>query len=272
MRILSALALCLTLALFLPPAAANAQGGSQYYVVENGAQAGPFDMAQLQQRALAGTLNKQTLVWTSGMQDWQPAGSLPELASLFAAAPPPPPPPGNDDVTVPGSNPQLDQLAQMELQDFGVPATGQLHTGQMHGKTPASIPGGQVITTKELLTWVANERPFMLFDVLYGAEMLPGAIDAVIAANPGSYGDEISQQMAQYLQQALGGDKSVPLVFYCLSIDCWMSYNAALRAINLGYTNVKWYRGGIEAWKTAGMPVQQRSQAGQQPQQLMPAQ
>ena len=26
--------------------------------------------------------------------------------------------------------------------------------------------------------------------------------------------------------------------------------------INLGYTNVLWYRGGIEAWKQAGMPVQ----------------
>jgi rhodanese-related sulfurtransferase len=35
-----------------------------------------------------------------------------------------------------------------------------------------------------------------------------------------------------------------------------MSYNAALRAIAAGYSNVLWYRGGIEAWKAAGMPVQ----------------
>ena len=39
-----------------------------------------------------------------------------------------------------------------------------------------------------------------------------------------------------------------------------MSYNASLRAIALGYTNVLWYRGGIEAWKQAGLPVQSTAQ------------
>lgn len=34
-----------------------------------------------------------------------------------------------------------------------------------------------------------------------------------------------------------------------------MSYNAALSAINLGYSNVLWYRGGIEAWQAAGMQL-----------------
>jgi rhodanese-related sulfurtransferase len=37
-----------------------------------------------------------------------------------------------------------------------------------------------------------------------------------------------------------------------------MSYNAALRAVNLGYTQVFWYRGGIEAWQLAGLQVAQR--------------
>ena len=44
-----------------------------------------------------------------------------------------------------------------------------------------------------------------------------------------------------------------------------MSYNASLRAINLGYTNVLWYRGGIEAWKQAGLPVQSSGSAAQTP-------
>ena len=35
-----------------------------------------------------------------------------------------------------------------------------------------------------------------------------------------------------------------------------MSYNAALRAIRTGYTQVLWYSGGIEAWKSAGVAVQ----------------
>jgi len=35
-----------------------------------------------------------------------------------------------------------------------------------------------------------------------------------------------------------------------------MSYNAAVRASRMGYSQVLWYRGGIEAWKAAGQRVQ----------------
>lgn len=54
------------------------------------------------------------------------------------------------------------------------------------------------------------------------------------------------------------------MVLYCLSQQCWMSYNAALRAINLGYTNVLWYRGGIESWRQSGPPTQLVPQQGYQ--------
>ena len=73
------------------------------------------------------------------------------------------------------------------------------------------------------------------------------------------------------LAQQTQGRKGVALVFYCQSRECWMSYNAALRAIHAGYTNVLWYRGGIEAWKFAGMPTQQGA-AGSAPQAGGPAQ
>jgi len=62
------------------------------------------------------------------------------------------------------------------------------------------------------------------------------------------------------LERLTQGRKDVVLVFYCLSPECCMSYNGALRAIHAGYTNVLWYRGGIEAWKTAGLPTSQQGQ------------
>ena len=46
------------------------------------------------------------------------------------------------------------------------------------------------------------------------------------------------------------------IVFFCLSAKCWLSHNAALRAIALGYENVHWYRGGIKAWKKARLPTE----------------
>ncbi len=70
-----------------------------FYVSVNGAQAGPFNMQQLQQMAQTGQLTRQTYVWRQGMANWDFAGNVPELAGLFAppppsgATPPPPPPP-----------------------------------------------------------------------------------------------------------------------------------------------------------------------------------
>ena len=155
-------------------------------------------------------------------------------------------------------------MVEMERQDLGVPPTRQLHTGAMHGPTPASIPDGQVVTTKGLTGLIQGRQvPYILFDVLGQPETLPNAVSAAWLSQPGTFNDAVQQQAAQMLAQSTQGRKDVALVFYCLSRECWMSYNAALRAINAGYTNVLWYRGGIEAWKMAGQPTQQ-GQPGQQ--------
>jgi len=37
--------------------------------------------------------------------------------------------------------------------------------------------------------------------------------------------------------------------------ECWESYNAALRALRLGYREVYWYRGGVASWQAAGLPL-----------------
>ncbi len=164
-----------------------------------------------------------------------------------------PPPPPN----APRPGPGAEQQMQAERQDFGVAATAQLHSGPMHAPTPSSIPGGQVITTPGLVALLqGNQVRAFVFDILGGPEVIPGALPAVPAAQAGSFSDRTQQEFGQFLNQTTQGNKETPLVFYCLSSHCWMSYNASLRAINMGYKNVLWYRGGIEAWKAAGQQVQ----------------
>ena len=63
----------------------------QYMLAVNGQQTGPFEMQQLQQMAQSGQLTKNTYVWKQGMAQWELAGNVAELASLFAPACPPPP-------------------------------------------------------------------------------------------------------------------------------------------------------------------------------------
>jgi PQQ-dependent catabolism-associated CXXCW motif protein len=148
-----------------------------------------------------------------------------------------------------------DALMAWERQDMGVPLSRELHGGPFHGPTPNRIPGGQLITTAGLLPLLQQGIPVRVFDVLGGPQALPNAIPAAWAARPGSFDDETQAQLQQLLRQATRGRDDVPLVFYCGGPQCWMSYNAALRAIQLGYRNVLWYRGGLEAWQRSGQPL-----------------
>lgn len=169
------------------------------------------------------------------------------------------PPPGYGTPPGYGSPPQAaaDQLTLKEREDFGVPPTNKLHSGPMHGPTPASIPGGQVITTKGVMELMqSRQTPFFLFDVLGAPDIIPGALGAVPAHQPGTFDDKTQREFGGFLQQTTGGRMDTPLIFYCASRECWMSYNAALRAIHMGYTNVLWYRGGLDAWQAAGGQVQ----------------
>ena len=53
------------------------------------------------------------------------------------------------------------------------------------------------------------------------------------------------------LEKVSGGDKSKTMVFYCLR-NCWMSWNAAKRAVSYGFTAVHWFPDGNDGWQEAG--------------------
>ncbi len=59
------------------------------------------------------------------------------------------------------------------------------------------------------------------------------------------------------LFRATQGDRNRPLLFYCLT-DCWMSWNAAKRALALGYRDVSWYPEGTDGWEKAGHRLEER--------------
>jgi len=64
----------------------------QLFVAVNGQQAGPFDLAVLQQMAQSGQLTRDSLVWKQGLATWTAAGQVAELSALLDAVPPPVPP------------------------------------------------------------------------------------------------------------------------------------------------------------------------------------
>ena len=145
-----------------------------------------------------------------------------------------------------------------EDRDWGVPPATQLRTVGYHEPTPTRIPGGKVVTTAELKAMLEQpSRPYII-DVLGGGvhRTIAGAF-WMIGAGAGDMDRDEEKRFAGAIAAFAGGDKSRPMVFYCVDSECWLSYNAALRAIALGYTNVMWYRGGIASWRTSEGPMTQ---------------
>lgn len=138
--------------------------------------------------------------------------------------------------------------------------------------TPATLQGARVLSTDQAYDlW--RGRTAVFIDALPAVPRPQGfAPDAVWRDKPrhdipGSvwlpdtgYG-ELAPVMESYfetgLRKATGGDMGKPLVFYCLR-DCWMSWNAAKRALAIGYRNVSWYPEGTDGWSEAGHPLESR--------------
>ena len=63
----------------------------QYTLNIGGQNMGPYNLQQMQQMIQNGQMTAQTYVWKQGMANWEMAGNVQELATLFGAVPPPPP-------------------------------------------------------------------------------------------------------------------------------------------------------------------------------------
>ena len=134
---------------------------------------------------------------------------------------------------------------------------------------PATLAGARVVSTAELEGLIARAPP-LLIDVLplprAPANRPQGSIWRVPprANLPGStwlpnvgYGElsaEFESWFRDHLARLTGGDRSLPIAFYC-EAGCWMSWNAARRALAYGYENIIWYPEGTDGWRAAGLPL-----------------
>ena len=71
----------------------------------------------------------------------------------------------------------------------------------------------------------------------------------------GSLSDTTKDYFTSQLFAHTDGQLNYPVVFYCRT-DCWMSWNAAKRAIAQGYTSVYWFADGIDDWQFEGFDTE----------------
>jgi PQQ-dependent catabolism-associated CXXCW motif protein len=145
-----------------------------------------------------------------------------------------------------------------------------LWTGPTQSPVPATITGGTTIHTAALQAMLAQTPP-VLVDVasaprrpptlssnapwmpvphrdIPGSVWIPGAGLGIIPA-------ALETHYRQQLQTLTHGDPNTAIVIYCHTA-CWLSWNAAKRAITYGYHHVFWYPDGIEGWISAAQPTQ----------------
>jgi sulfur-oxidizing protein SoxY len=138
--------------------------------------------------------------------------------------------------------------------------------GPVNGPVPGTLSGGTVIRAKDLAT-LLKERRAVVVDVSSSQQrpeklapqalwmppphpVIPGSL-WIAGAGAGAIDPHTEKLYQQRLAEATSNDLSHPVVVYCHE-RCWLSWNAAKRAIRYGYRHVYWFPDGIEGWRAAG--------------------
>ena len=162
--------------------------------------------------------------------------------------------------------------ARAQERPIGAPGTAapaepaEYRTGDYRAPTPLTLHGATVVSSAEAMKlWKANGALFI--DVMPrprkpdnlppqtpwhvperlnipGSTWLPNTGTGVLAPAAAAYFQE-------QLQRLTAGNRTAPMLFYCLR-NCWMSWNAAKRAIALGYARVYWFPDGVDGWAEIG--------------------
>lgn len=139
-------------------------------------------------------------------------------------------------------------------------------TDDYRSPVPKTLEGARVIDGEEA-EGIVKEGKALLIDVYPQAKKPPNLPKGTIWRDPthrtiegahwlpnvgyGVLSDEFETYFKTRLETLTKKDLGREVVFFCLR-DCWMSWNAAKRALSWGYTNVTWFPDGTDAWQELG--------------------
>ncbi|MGY0829463.1 PQQ-dependent catabolism-associated CXXCW motif protein [Azospirillum argentinense] len=149
-----------------------------------------------------------------------------------------------------------------------VPVPDGYRMTEYRSPTPASLPGAETVDTVRARTLVESGAALPINVMKLDRSTLPGGPWLVPKPFPqipgsvwlpnvglGALTPELDGYLRSNLERLTGGDRGRGLLFYCLA-DCWMSWNAGKRALEMGYRRVLWYRDGADGWAEAGLPTE----------------
>src|SRR5262245_15739959 len=109
----------------------------------------------------------------------------------------------------------------------------------------ALLMGLKTISPKGLHDLVQSSEPVTVYDVNSRGSWMTAHVPGARLLDPVAYKDT-----------DLPADKSAALVFYCSNPMCRKAPNAARRAKQMGYADVRVMSAGISGWVAANLPTE----------------
>ncbi|MDB5814206.1 MAG: hypothetical protein JWN23_1323 [Rhodocyclales bacterium] len=131
-----------------------------------------------------------------------------------------------------------------------------LRTEDLGDTPPQDLDEIKKFSTRELAVALKRAQAPVLIDVINLDDVIPTALSLLYGgfAFADTVKDSAYEARFAGLLKLLSPDKNQAIIFYSKKRD-WSSANAAMRAKRIGYSQVGWYRGGLESWKAADLPV-----------------
>ena len=113
--------------------------------------------------------------------------------------------------------------------------------------SPATVTGTRIVNSEQLIEAASNIPALILIDSRVAADRTDGFIE-------GSVNLTDTDTSCASLAEVVPG-KATPLLFYCNGIRCGRSARAAAVAVACGYSDVLWFRNGMEEWLDKEYPL-----------------
>ena len=116
-------------------------------------------------------------------------------------------------------------------------------------EVPLQIDGAQTVDAETLIDLVLEQSDLVIIDARIGSDLNEGYIEGAInLPNIETSCGSLSPLVESH---------NTPIAFYCNGIKCKRSSESVTIALACGYTNLHWFRGGIEEWKIKQYPIVQ---------------
>ena len=111
---------------------------------------------------------------------------------------------------------------------------------------PLNISGTIKVVAEDIFTLIEKNPNLIIIDARMRTDRIQGYLQGSISL-PDTETDCAS------LKKIIQAKKS-PVLFYCNGVKCGRSVKSSKRALQCGYTNIYWFRGGFEEWKSKNLP------------------